>query len=287
MNYFERRRRHEFIDSLQQVTEETLNNPKLARHLKQGEIEPLKIANTQLFIPNVRRGRVVMPKDTGEAIPVVVLSHGENVDVSDATHDYTPHQRKKILAKFPESQEEWLYQRIFGETDSRHVARVSSGASATTFRRSISMPAVIYDTGEETRLNLSGRPLLAITPNPDFLTKKREVLPHELVHVLQDLAAVEAGEPVDLNVKHELQAYKITVAVIKALKLHRMRDGKLDPEATSAQKLETIRRKHNSFDEPYAVTEPLMAEIEIAGLLNLVQLKATPATPGNGIFLDV
>lgn len=276
MNYFERHRRHEFFDSLQQVTEETLNHPKLGRHLKQDEVEPLKTINNQLFIPNIRRGRVVMPKDTYESVPAVILGDGESVDISDATHDYTPNQRRRILAKVPESGEGSLHQEIFSETDGQHEVGLSPSSLASVFQRLVSIPAISNETGEDTEIILSGRPLLAINLNPDYLTKRREVLPHELVHVGQFLNAVEVGELSDVAVRHELQAYKITVAVIKALKLHRMKNGKLDHEATNAQRLESIRRKHNSFDKPYAVTGPLMSEIERAGLLSLVKLKASP-----------
>lgn len=274
MNYFESRRRHEFIDELQQVTADTLSNPKLGRHLSQAEIEPLKYANDLLFVPNIRRGKVVMPKNPGEAIPIIAINHGEEIEISGATHDYTPQQKDRILTRYPELREEAFYEDIFNSSRSEHATTLKPRASALVTSLTRFLPA--YDIqGNETGVYLNGRPMVLITPNKDFLAKKREVLPHELTHVLQKLRGAEVGEASGLNISHELEAYRIASAVIKASKLHRADGGKLDHEATNAQRLEAIRRKYNNPSDPYAVTKALVDEIKKAGLFGLVELKVS------------
>ena len=227
--------------------ERQLRNPNVQARL--GKIaSTLLDINSSLYVPTLVDGRVNYG-DSG--VPILSVNAGETVNLSGDSAGFSEAQRKAMFDKgigFKEQDkmESTLQDRSFTMPDFASGVVVSKQGK--------------YETKAGT-ITLSGSPLVLLNGSSEKLLVPNVILPHELVHVSQDLNKPykpSTGYPM---VQREAKAYSVEGMIEAGLQ------STHEPRATKANKV------MNAYEQYRANGGQLKTEAEQIEFENLLRQK--------------
>lgn len=267
----EMRARHAFVDSAQSELAEILAQPELAERLGSEEHSMLLERNKQIFVPNMHRNKIRMPRkyiDT-ERIPLVPVFDNESFTFRKQVVAQTPNQRDFM--------QRWLQQIEIEPSQVERIARRIHEAHARAAHKAV------YDTDEtlgvttnlganaeltdparrqQTRnYRFGSRPIVALTMDAE--SHVPTVLAHELTHATQAIAQpILAVSEIDLHIlESELHAYRNSGILARFLLDEYLVDQELRWDLHTHAGVEQARAEHAYPGHPYVPNERMLSAI--------------------------
>jgi hypothetical protein len=282
MSSFSKRPRHEFIDRTIEATNAALQIPEIARHL--GPMcATLTEINNNLFVPDIRDGRVVLPYDIHESdrIPILALQPGEAVTMPAYPGGLMPSQHRTMAGVVEELARDTgvqidaqavvsYYSGVLedAETDWPFPAlSATAGGKVVGFRQRVTVDESNLGRGK-VDCHLVGRPLIALNyaqPGPGAIQAPVPEMIHQGVHAWQYMNVLplkEVGR--DDEVALKLQAYHASgTTAYELLRAHNLLDVDTPRNKAEAEKLiggfgftaiqvDFMRSQYNSDSNPFS-----------------------------------
>jgi len=232
-------KRHQYIERSIEATDQLLrNDPYVARWLGPRAIELANVAN-DLFIPNIRHGKVQFPKEyqDTEKVPVVALRPGfrlwaQRVLLPPEACRLTPAQRDTATQFLIEYGYRGSAEERIDSIDKRLDPRANylsrrQGAMVCTDGLFCNQASGLFEDRRIQAYQIWGRPVLALAYKPKLPGLYPALMTHEYVHLLQAKDGYKAYEGSDIaaerqrytdQMEHEAYAdgAKVTLAQTEA-----------------------------------------------------------------------
>jgi hypothetical protein len=275
----ETRERHAFLETAQQEFSETICAPEVIRALGQDDVDALVSYSALLFIPNIRNGRLSIPKERvgGDDIPLLGLRPGEKISYDDSVVEPTATQKESLRGIVKGW---WNLSDEAAQSEVQHLINAQQGIATDSSKcfvfgnvsGALKPPRVSISVPQElngpTNFYLDGRPVVGLRVASGYAA--HITLAHELVHVSQSFAApvIEGGsrEVRATTQKSELEAYHYSATygvALSSVAEHRKKSGmRLIEHAI----IESVRLRHADPDRPFEPTEPMLKELHHKGI---------------------
>ncbi len=271
--------RHAVADHMIDLCADLLDNPEI-QDATNGLAKEARSLLDLLYVPNKRDGyhRISGKKFEGHGIPLIVTMPGERAKVRRlAKYALHPLQEERLQGVFADhgidtSEEEYTemlegiktrYKEYYGNTfkgindDGSWIAYVYAPTSDVRLRTG--------QRNKKVRYMVNSSPAVFMRSNIGEVDDAGDLLFHELIHVQQCLTRIiyrSRDTQKDLY-RNELEAYS-NAAIAQSI--HYNVDIDENPLEFHHMYVESIRRRINADnDDPYAVTDELLAALKQAG----------------------
>lgn len=242
----------------------------------------------QLFVPNIRGGRVQIPAeyDNEDSYPILAVAPDEAVIIPHLNP--TPEQKRSMLHEMrvlepigiePERMLELTLQQVLAQKEAGSYSVPSFASASTVQILSVIRSSIkgLFANPPSNALRVSARPAVmlnyAADSNQHFAP---DSLPHELVHIDQCVNRSLSAVPVDIRreeLSDELESYFVSAKIYVGGSVYGSQQPQVmraidDETASVSVMVEEIRGRHVQPGEPpFEPTDSMIRELADRGLL--------------------